>query len=178
MQQIFCRPVIQHPVFQFLRLQDQRHPVMDRRHGRIGKWCWAALTDCSFSCSRIKCVSYSPDSPDVFSVGICPKLLPDAVNHTLDFGIHAHRDIIPDCLIDLSFCKYLSRMLCKIANQAKFLIVKYHLISFTLYLQFIYRDFQTWYTYFLYLMGQLNLVYLAAIFISYDIYYFVVDFLK
>ena len=66
-----------------------------------------------FLCSRIKCVSYSPDSPDVFSVGICPKFLPDTVNHTLDLGIHTHRDVIPDCLVDLFPCKNLSRILCK-----------------------------------------------------------------
>ncbi len=31
MQQRFRRPIVQHPAFQFFRLQDQRHPVMHRQ---------------------------------------------------------------------------------------------------------------------------------------------------
>ena len=95
--------------------------ISSRPHGRL------------FLCSRIKLVAYSPDSPDVFSVGICPKLLPDTVNHTLDLGIHTHRDVIPDCLINLSFGKYLSWMLCKMQENIKFIMRKGDLFFFHQY---------------------------------------------
>ena len=64
-----------------------------------------------FLCSRIKRVSYTPYSPDILPVSISPEFLPDTVNHTFDLGIHTHRDVIPDCLVDLFPCKNLSRML-------------------------------------------------------------------
>ena len=58
-----------------------------------------------FLCSRIKRVSYTPYSPDVFPIGILPEFLPDTVNHTLDFSIYTKQNVILDCFVDLFSCK-------------------------------------------------------------------------
>lgn len=72
---------------------------------KMCKLSWSRPHGRLLLCSRIKCVSYSPDSLDILPVSISPEFLPDTVNHTLDFSIYTKQNVILDCFVDLFSCK-------------------------------------------------------------------------